>query len=537
MQLLKHRYLVCILILVAPGLAQAQQPCEDLKKAALDHVTITSATAVDAAPRRQPEGSSSQTPEVMIPSHCEVAGVARPTSDSEIRFLLWLPPASAWNGKYIQLGNGGWAGSIDPEDLQRPLMFGYSVAATDDGHNAKAMPDASWAIGHPEKLIDFGYRSLHETALASKALLGLYYGKLEAHAYFSGCSDGGREALMEAQRYPEDFDGILAGAPANHWTHGVAAFLWNEQALKAKPESQIPRAKLPAIRKAALAQCDALDGVKDGIIEDPRACHFDASVLLCHGAENADCLTQPQLEALQKIYSGPKDPTTGEPVYPGYEPGTSLPIIGWAQSADSFFGQAVHEDPQWDWRSADLGREVRLADEKTAAILNAGSPDLRTFRAHGGKLIVYHGWADAIIAPRDSIAYYEQVRTFLARYPDPRWGGGKEIESFYRLFMVPGMLHCSGGQGATNFGNEDDVTSPDDADHNIMLALDRWVTQGVAPDRIIASGTAGGEAKAGVAGTRLTRPLCVYPATAHYKGQGNTNSAESFDCVVAPAGR
>jgi feruloyl esterase len=352
---------------------------------------------------------------------------------------------------------------------------------------------------------------------------------------------------MEAERYPEDFDGILAGAPANHWTHHFTGFLWNELALNAKPESRIPAAKLPAIQKAALAQCDALDGVKDGLIEDPRACHFDPSVLLCHGAEDAQCLTQPQLDALQKIYSGPRDPITGEQIYPGYEPGTEAEPAAWGlwilgpiqpAFANSFFSQAVHEDSQWDWRTADLDRELRLADQKTASILNSWNPDLRSFRAHGGKLIQYHGWGDAAIAPRDSIAYYEQVRAFLASYPDPRSSNGKEIASFYRLFMVPGMQHCGGGQGPTSFGNDDFPTetgAPDDADHDILLALDRWVTQGVAPDRIIATGRIGADAKAGVVGTLLTRPLCVYPAVAHYKGQGDTNRAENFACIAEPA--
>ena len=316
-------------IAVAPGLVRAQQSCEDLKKLNLDHVTIASAAWVDAAPLKQPTGAPVKAPEVMVPAHCEVAAVARPTSDSEIDFQLWLPPASAWNGKYMQRGNGGWAGGIPLTSLVRPLTLGYAASGTDDGHHAEAgMPDASWAIGHPEKLIDFGYRAVHETAVASKAIVDAYYGKQGGHDYFVGCSDGGREALMEAQRYPEDFDGILVGAPANYWTHHFAGFLWNELALDAGPESKIPAAKLPAIERAAVAQCDALDGVKDGMIEDPRACHFDASVLLCKGAEDAECLTQPQIDALQKIYSGPKDPVSGEQIFPGYEPGTAAEPAG-----------------------------------------------------------------------------------------------------------------------------------------------------------------------------------------------------------------
>ncbi len=301
------------------------------------------------------------------------------------------------------------------------------------------------------------------------------------------------EALAEAERYPEDFDGIVAGAPANHWTHHFTGFLWNEQALNANPASKIPAAKLPAIQKAALAQCDTLDGVKDNLIEDPRACHFNPSVLLCKGADDNTCLTQPQIDALEKIYAGPKDPQTGAQIYPGYEPGTEADPAAWAPwiigplqpaFANSFFSEAVHEDPHWDWRTAGIAAELHLADEKTAAIINSGNPDLRTFRDHGGKLIQYHGWGDAAIAPRDSIAFYEQVRTFLATYPDPRATNPKQIESFYRLFMVPGMQHCAGGQGPTSFGN-DDNPKRNDPDHDVVLALDRWVTQGIAPQKLI----------------------------------------------------
>jgi feruloyl esterase len=482
----------------------------------------------------------------MVPKHCKVTGIARPTMDSEITFLLWLPPRETWNGKYMQLGNGGWAGSIEPVFLVAPLTRGYAVSATDDGHHAGQ--GAKWAVGHPEKLIDFGYRALHETAIQSKAILEAYYGKPSARAYFSGCSDGGREALMEAERYPEDFDGIIAGAPANHWTHHFAGFVWNEIALNEKPESMISIEQLPAIEKAALAACDALDGVKDGLIEDPRQCHFDPSVLLCRGTPDANCLTRPQIEALNKIYSGPKDPKTGSQIYPGYEPGTEAETGAWSlwilgpsvQSmfGNSFFGQAVHEQSNWDYHTMDFDGDVRLADEKAASVLNSYNPDLRSFRDHGGKLIQYHGWGDAAIAPRDSIDFYEKVKAFLEQYPDPRASNPGDVAAFYRLFMVPGMQHCGGGPGPVNFGN-DDITAltaaPDDADHDVLLALDRWVTQGIAPEKLIGTGESGADPKTGVGGTKLSRPLCPYPAVAHYKGQGDTNAAENFDCLKPPA--
>ena len=441
--------------------------CEGLKDLTLDHAAVVTAAFVEAGPVKLPAIVSGNGPDVTVPRHCEVKGVARPTSDSEIGFMLWLPPGESWNGKFVQRGNGGWAGSIQQTALVVPLIRGYAVAATDDGHEAAGpAPDARWAIGHPEKLIDFGYRAAHETARLSKAIVQAYYGKPQTHAYFTGCSDGGREALMEAERFPEDFDGIIAGAPANQWTHHFAGFIWNEIALEGKPESNIKPEKLPAIEKAALAQCDAQDGVKDGLIEDPRTCHFDPSVLLCHGPESAACLTKPQIDGLKKIYSGPIDPRTGNQIYPGYEPGTeaepgawSVWILGTASAqflfGNSFFGQAVHEQTAWDWRTMDFEADVKLADEKTGSILNSYNPDLRSFRDHGGKLIQYHGWGDAAIAPLDSIAFYEKVQSFLKRYPDPRDSSPTDIRTFYRLFMAPGLQHCAGGPGPTSFGNNE----------------------------------------------------------------------------------
>ncbi len=523
---------LCTFMTALPDAVLAQQSCEALKDVKLDHAVVVSATLQEADRLKE-------LPNVPVPRHCEVTAIARPTSDSEIHFTLWLPPSNVWNGKYMQGGSGGWGGYIQPVSLLGPLARGYAVSATDDGHQTAANaadPSASWAIGHPEKLIDFGYRALHETAVLSKIILDAYYGKPAVHAYFSGCSDGGREALMEAERYPEDFDGILAGAPGNHWTHQFTGFVWNEIALNATPESKITVEQLPVIEKAALDACDALDGV----IQDPLQCHFDPSVLLCHGTPSAGCLTQPQIEALKKIYSGPVNPRTGEQIYPGYEPGNeaepkswSLWIVGSVQSVlgNSFFSGAVYEDPHWDWHSMDFDRDLRLADEKTASILNSYNPDLRSFRDHGGKLIQYQGWGDTATAPRVSIAFYEKVKAFLERHPDPRAKNPSDIQSFYRLYMVPGMQHCVGGRGAVSFGNDGRGYLNATPGNNVLLGLDRWVTEGIAPDAIIASGTTGADSKTGSTGVPITRPLCVYPAVARYKGRGDTNAAENFECV------
>ena len=548
-----RRFLIpasAVALLATTQLGMAQNTCEALKNLKLDHAEVVSAKWVDTGTIQMQLGNPPQAMSIPVKRHCEISAVSRPTSDSVINFTLWLPAQEDWNGKYLQLGNGGWAGSIQPAELIAPVAQGYAVAATDDGHQNQDPLGAltpTWALGHPEKLIDFGYRAVHETAYQSKAAMQGYFNKPPSHSYFKGCSDGGREALMEAERYPEEFDGIIAGAPANHWTHHFAGFIWNELALNAKPESRIAPEQLPAIEKAALAACDELDGVKDGLIEDPRKCHFDPAVLLCRGAAGADCLTQPQIDALKRIYAGPKDPKTGEQIYPGYEPGAEAEPgawLGWILpypqlpqgSIQSFFGNGffslvVHEDPRWDWHAMDFSLDLKAADEKDAPILNSYNPDLRTFRDHGGKLIQYHGWGDAAIAPRDSIDFYQKVTAFLTTSPDPRAADAKDVQGFYRLFMVPGMGHCSGGPGPASFGNDGSQgDNPADADHDLLIALDRWVIKGVAPDKLIGSGTTGGTTPA-----KITRPLCPYPKVAHYKGQGDSNAADSFECAKEPS--
>ncbi len=291
--------------------------------------------------------------------------------------LFGLPPVG-WNGKYQQLGNGGWAGSIPVTGFAEPLKRGFAVAGTDDGHKGG---DAAWAIGHPEKMVDFGYRAVHETAIQSHLILQAFYGKDSGRSYFVGCSDGGREALMEAQRFADDFDGIVAGAPANNWSHLFTGFLWNERALLDDPKGTVPVAKLPAIQKAVLAQCDALDGVKDGVIEDPRACHFNPAVLTCKGADTDECLTEPQVVALTKIYSGAKNPRTGAQIFPGWSPGVeaepgtwSLWIIPAANRttaqfmfANTYYGQAVYEDPKCGLPRSQLRRGRSLRRRKALA--------------------------------------------------------------------------------------------------------------------------------------------------------------------------
>ena len=301
------------------------------------------------------------------------------------------------------------------------LRRGFAIAATDDGHIDGT--DQSWAIHHPDKVIDFGYRAVHETSELSKTVVKAFYGEAPAYSYFNGCSDGGREALMEAQRFPQDFNGIIAGAPANFWTHLMTAAVWTENALLNNLSSYIPESKLPAIQAASLAACDTLDGVKDGIIENPLLCHFDPAVLQCKGADNPNCLTNAQVEAARKIYSGPRNPRTGKQIFPGYEPGAEAAATDWPEDiigtlpnggaifslGNWFFADMVFDNPAWKFRTINFDSDVALADKKMSTILNSNDPDMRQFKDRGGKLIQYHGWADTAIAPLSSINYYQAV--------------------------------------------------------------------------------------------------------------------------------
>ena len=530
---------VCLIALGSiPSALRAQQSCQSLVNLKLLHATVTDA-AVAEGPFRDPARPNA--PALTLPKRCVVKATARPTSDSEIKLEVWMP-VEGWNGKYRQTGNGGWAGAIPAAPLAQALRLGFATAGTDDGHERGG--GAAWAIGHPEKLIDFGYRAVHQTTVQAKAIIRAFYGRDAGLSYFVGCSDGGREALMEAQRYPEDFNGIIAGAPANDWSHHFTGFVWNEQALMKDAASMIPPEKLPAIQTAALKACDSLDGLADGLIEDPRVCRFEPGVLACKGAETAECLTAAQIETLRKIYAGPKNPRTGKQIFPGYPPGTEAVPGTWApwiipvknaeaiqfRFGNTYYGQAVFEDPKWDFRKLNFDSDVAFGDEKAGAVLNSNNPDLRSFRAGGGKLIQYHGWGDAAIAPMISIQYYERVREFMTRFPDARSDASKPVQDFYRLFMVPGMGHCGGGIGPNNFGNG--ASSTADPEQDVFAALERWVEKGIPPQKLIGAGKVTGDSS-----KALTRPLCPYPQVAKYNGSGDPNAESSFTCAIPASSR
>jgi feruloyl esterase len=511
--------------------AWAAPTCEGLAKVALTNTSISLAESTPAGTFTPPSGK----PIPNLPAFCRVAGVIKPSADSNIQFEVWMP-ATGWNGKFQGIGNGGFAGAISFSGMAAALARGYATASTDTGHQGGGT-DATWALGHREKVIDFGYRAIHETAEKAKALIRGFYGDGPKRSYFHSCSNGGRQALMEAQRFPGDYDGIIAGAPANDWTHLLSSAVWQMQATLAEPGSYIPAAKLQAIQAAVLVACDSLDQVKDGVIESPAQCRFDPATLLCKGAESDSCLTTPQVAALKKLYDGPRN-SEGKPIFPGYSPGGEAEPGGWAPwitgsereksllfaFGTQFFKNIVYENAAWDFRTFQLHRDLSAANEKVGRFLSAVDPDLKHFKERGGKLIIYHGWSDAAIPAQSAINYYQSVLKKM---------GSKDANTFVRLFMVPGMQHCGGGSGPNSIGQAPGVEG--DALRDIDAAMERWVEQGVAPQQIIATKYKTGADPA--SGVDRTRPLCPFPQVARWKGSGGTNDAGNFTCAqAAPAG-
>ncbi len=484
----------------------------------LDNATVTSSVVVPAATaladvKLEPARVSALT------SFCRVMITDKPSADSDIKTEVWLP-MSGWNGKYEAHGNGGFAGEIYYDLLAASVTEGYATSGTDTGHSGKT---GDFALGHPEKVKDFGWRSIHDMTVEAKALVAAFYGKPQEHAYFAACSDGGREALMEAQRFPSDYDGILAGAPAYNWTGLIAAGTANDAAMIATPDSYISAKKLPAIAAAVRNACDAKDGVADGILTDPRQCHFDPAVMTCKAGDANDCLLPAQVKTLKTIWS-PKVDAQGHLVMGQYLPGAEDAkggMGGW-MFGDSptdftalmffgvgFYSDFVYQDPKWSLKSFDFDRDYKLATQRTGEALNATSPDLTPFTSRGGRLILYHGWNDPGIPALSTISYYDAVLAAM---------GPKKMDEAVRLYMVPGMLHCGGGPGAWDFGQNGDEPRKD-ADHDVFTALEQWVEKGKAPETLTAHGEA------------IVRPLCVYPAEAKYMG-GDTKDPKSFSCVV-----
>jgi len=462
-------------LVAVPGLARAETACAEVGRAKLAHAEVTAAK-LEATKSGQA---------------CHLWVTSRPTADSDIKIEVMIPVGSAWNGKYVQVGNGGLAGAVPEAMVKLRADQGYASAGTDDGHSGNGRT-AIWALHHPEKIVDFGSRSLKETTEASRQLITAMKGEPAKRRYFVGCSAGGREALMEAQRYPKDFDGIVAGATANYNTWGYGGRAYMQQVLN-RPGGYLGLEQLQLLQDAALKQCAG----GEAFIRDQLACHFDAASLKCKPGQSSGCLTAPQIASAKAIYGG--RPVNGKVIFPGYEPGAEAARGGWqawstgteqakwTESAGHAMGSQfmkyfVADDPAFDWLKMDTGAGYEKARQKVVTALDATDPNLTPFKSHGGKLIQYHGWNDPAIAPRGSIRYFGEVHKATAGADD-----------FYRLYMIPGMLHCQGGAG------------PGQVDW--LGLLDKWVEAGEAPKQVTAS-SQGGE----------TQLLCPYPGVARKTG-------------------
>jgi len=559
--------------LLALGAIGAPRPvvalgCEELAGAVLPgNGTITAAQSQPAGSFTAP-GTTTTYPN--LPASCRVSATLRPSPDSDIKVEVWLPQDAAWNGRFVGTGNGGYAGAIRYDELAGPLQLGFAVANTDMGTAPATALDGKPLIGHPEKWIDWGYRSTHLMTIAAKQVVETFYGQAAAYAYFTGCSTGGGQGLHEAQQFPEDYDGILAGAPAENRTHVHTEVLWAYTVTHRTPDSLIPADKAQLITNAVLGACAGQSGglPSDPYLTEPRACRWDPAELLCPAgtSDTSQCLTQAQVDAARLLYDGPRNPRTGQLIYPGVpRGGESGSTFDWPAlqglsptlpSPEPLFDALFYWvfGPDWDWRSFDFDRNMAQVDDVLAGILNANSPDLTRFQARGGKLLGFHGWADALVPPQDFINYYLRVAAFLrgggqqAALPgnadlvndviQARFDNGeaasdgstdhRRTQSFFRVFMVPGMGHCGGGPGPNQFYNGTFSPVPADVQHNSLLALQRWVEEDVAPQQIIATKYVNDDPAHGVA---QTRPLCVFPRVARYKGQGDVNDAANFTCV------
>lgn len=504
--------LACLFSASALRFAHAEAlECEQLANLKPAHVEIALAQNVAAGAFKPPEGAGGGGPPAAanayanLPPFCRVAGVIKPTADSDIRFEVWLP-ASNWNGKFVGVGNGVWAGSITYFSMVAPLSLGYATAATDDGHQGNPL-DASFAAGHPEKLIDFGHRAVHEMTLAAKATIEAFYNKPAQRALFVSCSTGGRQGLMEAHRYPSDYDGVSSMAPANPMVALMVSSLWTGYATLKDAASKIPPQKFGVIHKAAIEACDADDGVKDGVISAPRSCRFDPAALQCKHADGLDCLTASQIDALKAIYQGPRNARTGEQIYPGFEVGSEsmFPIQTSGPEpfavATTYMKHIVFKDANWDFKIFDYDKDVTRAQQAGSAQLDVSPNGLDAFFAGGGKLLLSHGWADGLIPAMSTVNFYNDLAKRL---------GPKKTAAGARLFMIPGMGHCAGGEGPFVF---DPITT-----------LDQWVETSRAPERIVVSNPPGAPAR--------TRPLCPYPQEAVYSGKGSSDEEKNFRCAV-----
>ncbi|MGH8125673.1 MAG: tannase/feruloyl esterase family alpha/beta hydrolase [Rhodanobacteraceae bacterium] len=532
--------LLSLLIAWVPlaSVAAGTHDCAALAKLAMPHARIDSAHVTAAGSFAPSDAQPGQPLPVVFrnaPAFCRVQATLTPSSKSNVKVEVWLP-LNGWNERFRSVGNGGFAGYINYDGLATAIDEGYASASTDTGHNR---PDARWALGHPQKIIDYGYRAMHVMTVFAKAVMHGFYGTPPKYSYFAGCSNGGRQALMEAQRYPADYDGIIAGDPAADWTRLLANALGVAQHASS-PKGYIPPAKLPIITRAALAACDAGDGVVDGVIGDPLRCRFNPDVLLCkRGSAPDECLTASQVATVRAAYDGTRG-HTGKRIFPGVMPGAEdVANGGWGVwitgeqrgksfyefFVDNYFRNMVYDNRKWQLAGANIDAALALAQRRTAVAMNAVDPDLQPFFSGGGKLILYHGWADPAISPLATVHYFDAVT---------RTVGNRAAEASMRLYVVPGMLHCNGGPGTNDFGQPGTTASQHDPQHDVFAALVHWVEHGVAPEAIVATKFTDDDPARPVV---MTRPLCPWPKVARYTGHGKANSAALFTCAANRATR
>lgn len=519
-----------VLLLSTNAFSQGTSPCvscESLAKLALPNTTITIAQLVEAGKFETPEEKRSsvappaaamppgmaafQAPKVdtkSLPAFCRVIAKMKPSSDSDIRMEVWLP-VSGWNGKLMGVGGGGTAGAIiytgQPLGLIDALRLGYAATNTDAGHDASVDGGGlSYMLGHPEKMIDYGYRANHEMTVKAKAIVAAYYGTPPKHSIFVGCSLGSAQAINEVKHYPEDYDGVIAAALMNPIGPFNAAQLWPAWLVAKNPEKVIPAEKLSMIHEAVINKCDKLDGVKDGIIDNPPTCDFDPQELLCKGEDGSDCLTAPQVEYMRQIYKGPVNPRTGKSIFIGPALGAEFAGIGSSPHSSSLelYKYMVFQNPNWDWKTLDYDKDVALVDQMVGPLMYVDA-DLKPFFNSGGKLMIYIGWED-YHNPLQVIDYYKEVLKT----------SGDKVKDSIRLFNVPGMGHCSGGDGCDTFDKVGNMES--------------WLETGKAPEQMLSSRIVDGKVV-------RTRPLCAYPMVARYKGTGSTDDAANFVCMEQKA--
>ena len=500
-----------LLSVIATGdVHAADRACANLQSLALPATKLV-ATAIEPAPKWTVENDTLTRGAVTVSEpFCRVQG----RIEQEIEFEVWLPPASRWNGKHLGVGNGGYAGFINYSSLAHGLKRGYATASTDTGHTGGPM-DASWALGHPARIENYGGRAQHLTATATKQIVKAYYTQPARYSYFMGCSNGGQQGLTAAQRYPEDYDGIVSGAPGTSFPD-MSTYVMLSGRANAAAESRLTQQDMEFAVERMVGTCDKNDGVEDGLIEHPPSCKFDFASLVCSGAEQGRCLSKAQVENLRGLFSPLRD-AAGKEIYPPPAIGTLLPVTELERRGKlgaDMYRYAVFQDKSWDPTSFVLERDLPVARERLAALIS-DKVDLTPFARSNAKLILYHGWDDSGPSPYNSINYYEAVKRTVRE---------RKADDFFRVFMVPGMYHCRGGPGPNSFGNAGDPPVLD-AQHDVLMALEQWVEKGVAPERIVASTVTAGRVE-------RSRPLCPYPKVARYKGTGSIDEAGNFACVA-----